>query len=157
MAPAAWAPSAFGALANPAAPLVLLAAWIALALWFNAAPEIDIAVSRVFFDPSCTATGTECPRFPLSQYWLPMWFRKAMHNLPALLAIAMLVVLAVEFAFGHTLSNAWTRARAALTSTSGAATTIFPGLPSGAAAWMTFLPLPVWNSPSPSRPSPSRR
>ncbi|MCB1478501.1 MAG: phosphatase PAP2 family protein [Rhodobiaceae bacterium] len=109
-----WPPSAFGTMANPATSLLLLATWITLALWFNAAPGIDIAISRFFHDPLCAHVLEKCARFPLSQYWAPQWFRKVMHNLPVIIAAAMLCVLALEFRFGRTLSHAGTRARAAL-------------------------------------------
>ena len=110
-----WQPSVFGILATPQAACALVVAWLALALFFRSFPQIDLAVSRFFFDAEALAQGRimHISLFPMLASAPLNAFRNVMHYSVAALAIATLVSITIETVIGRSLIDRMVRARTA--------------------------------------------
>ncbi|QND51175.1 phosphatase PAP2 family protein [Phyllobacterium sp. 628] len=88
----------FGAWSQPAVAVALVVLWAALAIMFNRAPEIDKAVSSLFFvatDCIATATTRICGDFPAASIGLLKTLRRAFYALP-IVAAAVVVTIALR-------------------------------------------------------------
>lgn len=112
----------FGRLADPLVATVTAALWFVLLLRFSLVPELDLAVSRWFFDAAgCAATAgtgaTGCAGFPLGGEAFWSFMREMLHPVPAALGIIVLVVLLVEIRMGRRWRDAGVRLKAVLVAT----------------------------------------
>jgi len=117
----------FGLWADPVLLLALMALWIALALVFNGEPEIDQAISSMFFAAQACAQGSQasaCGVFPAAaNAWLGA-IRSFFHYLPVVVAIVVMAILARDLAAGRRFGDA----RVRFTATAIVAFLIGPGL-----------------------------
>ena len=110
-----WQPSAFGVFATPKAALALAALWCLLTVVFHAMPDMDIAVSRLFFDDACVAGGMSgCAAFPYAASRVLEELRQTMQLLPELIIAGLLAWYAADIYWGRTLADTMMRARGTL-------------------------------------------
>ena len=73
--------------------LALGAAIVALLVFFRLFPSVDIATSRMFFEPIACETGKVCGSFPISASAPIQPIRQLLQAMPVVLAIALLAVI----------------------------------------------------------------
>lgn len=106
-----WEPSAFGVFAEARTAAALVVLWIAVALFFRFVPQIDIAVTTLFFDSDAiTRPGPPNRGFPLSYNPEMHLLRHVIQYSIIVLAGAMLMLVAFETVTGHSLSEQLVRA-----------------------------------------------
>jgi lipid A 4'-phosphatase len=119
--------SLFGLWADPVLLLALMALWIALALVFNGEPEIDQAISSMFFAVQACAQGSQasaCGAFPAAANALLGALRNFFHYLPVVVAIVVVAILARDLAAGRRFADG----RVRFTTTALASFLVGPGL-----------------------------
>jgi lipid A 4'-phosphatase len=117
----------FGLWADPVLLLALMALWIALALVFNGEPEIDRAISSMFFAVQPCAQGSQasaCGIFPASASASLQAVRNFFHYLPVVVAIVVVAILSRDLAAGRRAADA----RVRFTAAALAAFVVGPGL-----------------------------
>jgi membrane-associated phospholipid phosphatase len=117
----------FGYWSRPATLAWLAATWAALALLFFLLPRIDLAVSHAFFEAGAckpAAAGRACGVFGLSQQ--PFWatLRTVFQDIPAVAAVALVVVLIRDLTSGLR----WEAARVRFVGVALATLALGPGL-----------------------------
>jgi membrane-associated PAP2 superfamily phosphatase len=134
----------FGPLANPLVATGAAAAWLVLLLVFRFAPQLDLAISRWFFDPAACAanewaSGIGCSGFPLYDTTIGYSIRAILQPVPTILGVILLIVLVAELWMGRRWRNAGVRLKTVLLST----------LVIGPALIVNGLLKPFWGRPRP--------
>jgi membrane-associated phospholipid phosphatase len=100
--------AAFGLWADPVLVLGLVALWVTLAVVFHGEPDIDKAVSALFFNPTaCPEDSTKaiCGFFPASYSAFWTVTRQVFHYAPAAAAAVVAALLARDLDAGHRFSE----------------------------------------------------
>jgi len=120
--------------------LVLAALTVATLLFFNLFPQIDIAVSRLFFEEQpCAAAGKICGSFPLSSSPIVASIRQVLQVTPVLLAILLLLAILWRILSRRSLAHPFDRAGLAAVAT----------LVLGAGALVNVILKEHWGRPRP--------
>lgn len=123
------------------APILVLAALIvATLLFFNVFPQIDIAISRLFFaEQPCAAAGKICGSFPLSASPVVGPIRQVLQVTPVALAILLLLAILWRILSRRSLAHPFDRAGLAAVAT----------LILGAGALVNLILKEHWGRPRP--------
>ena len=125
--PSGTASYGFGTWSEPACLIGLAVAWVALALLFNGAPEIDKAVSALFFVPrECAnaAIASTCGDFPGSSVRLLKTLRRVFYALPMVGASIVVTIALRDLASGLR----WDHERIRIATTALVTLALGPGL-----------------------------
>ncbi len=104
----------FGLWSNPLLAAALAAAWVMLALAFNARPQWDLAGAAAFFDAErCAATAGQlsCRGFAAQESALLVGFRTIMHDAPIVIGVVLLVLVGLGWRKGMRWRDAGLRVR----------------------------------------------
>ena len=98
--------------------LVIAVSIVATLLFFNLFPQVDIAVSSLFFKEGiCIATGQICGMFPLSSSQVFGPIRQFLQALPVVLAILLLAAIAWRVLSRRSFTHPFDRAGLAAVAT----------------------------------------
>lgn len=117
----------FGFWADPRTVLSLLAAWLALTLFFNGFPALDEAAARYFFAAGKCADANAaavCGVFPLAQEASWQAMRRFLNDLPAWIVVAVAIMLIRDALMGYR----WSDMRVRFLAVALAAFVVGPGL-----------------------------
>jgi membrane-associated phospholipid phosphatase len=120
--------------------LILVAGIVATLIFFNLFPQVDIAVSRLFFvEVACSGAGTVCGEFPAASLPVIGKIRDVLQAGPVVLAVALLGLVAWRLVRSRSWANPFDRAALAAVA----------ALVLGAGALVNMILKEFWGRPRP--------